>query len=72
MRVYICAMFNNSEVCKYSCVNRNARIHLKNSSEDFFKCVIYNPSGYPISVCNRKDGYYYYTPAALEKPLENI
>lgn len=72
MRVYVCVLFSMDEIKKYSCVGRNAKIHLKNSSEDFLKCVIYNPSGCPISVCNRKDGYYFYTPAALEKPLENI
>lgn len=72
MRVYIFKIFKDGDCVSVNKGNsRDARKHLK-----FYtcanKCVVYNPSGYPISVCNRKDGYYYYTPAALEKPLENI
>lgn len=72
MRVYIFKIFKEGEVIsKKADSSRDAKYHLK-GHEAGDKCVVYNPSGYPISVCNRKDGYYYYTPAALEKPLEDI
>lgn len=72
MRVYIFKIFKDGEVINIKAdSSRDAKYHLMNFLTGD-KCVVYNPSGYPISACNRKDGYYFYTPAALEKPLENI